>query len=130
MKLTKIDAITLFVADPKISREFYARVFEADKLFEDDNSVAFAFEGAVINLLSLGAAPELVSPASVEVEDGGSSKVMTISVDDVDAACTDLLNKGVALLNGPMDRRWGIRTASFCDPDGHIWEIAAPLAKG
>ena len=28
------------------------------------------------------------------------------------------------LLNGPMDRPWGIRTASFRDPGGHIWEIA------
>ncbi|MFH9400536.1 hypothetical protein ACH4JS_12170 [Streptomyces sp. NPDC017638] len=26
--------------------------------------------------------------------------------------------------NGPMDRPWGIRTASFEDPGGHIWEIA------
>ena len=25
---------------------------------------------------------------------------------------------------GPMDRPWGIRTASFRDPGGHIWEIA------
>jgi len=23
-----------------------------------------------------------------------------------------------------MDRPWGIRTASFKDPAGHIWEIA------
>jgi catechol 2,3-dioxygenase-like lactoylglutathione lyase family enzyme len=28
------------------------------------------------------------------------------------------------LLNGPMDRPWGVRTASFRDPGGHIWEIA------
>jgi catechol 2,3-dioxygenase-like lactoylglutathione lyase family enzyme len=31
---------------------------------------------------------------------------------------------GVELLNGPMDRPWGNRTASFRDPGGHIWEIA------
>jgi lactoylglutathione lyase len=23
-----------------------------------------------------------------------------------------------------MDRPWGIRTASFRDPGGHIWEVA------
>jgi hypothetical protein len=28
------------------------------------------------------------------------------------------------LLNGPIDRPWGIRTASFRAPGGHIWEIA------
>jgi uncharacterized glyoxalase superfamily protein PhnB len=30
----------------------------------------------------------------------------------------------VKLLNGPMDRPWGIRTAAFADPAGHVWEIA------
>jgi uncharacterized glyoxalase superfamily protein PhnB len=32
--------------------------------------------------------------------------------------------RGVKLLNGPIDRPWGPRTASFMDPAGHIWEIA------
>ena len=41
MKLTKIDAITMFVADPRRSREFYERVFGVTPLFEDDTSVAF-----------------------------------------------------------------------------------------
>jgi uncharacterized glyoxalase superfamily protein PhnB len=27
-----------------------------------------------------------------------------------------------------MDRAWGLRTASFTDPDGHIWEVAAALS--
>jgi uncharacterized glyoxalase superfamily protein PhnB len=66
----------------------------------------------------------------VAAEDRGNAAQITIEVDDVDAACTELEDKGVVLLNGPMDRPWGIRTASFCDPDGHIWEIAAQLPKG
>ena len=49
---------------------------------------------------------------------------LTITVDDVDALCADLTARGVELLNGPIDRPWGIRTASFMDPAGHIWEIA------
>jgi uncharacterized glyoxalase superfamily protein PhnB len=54
--------------------------------------------------------------------------VFTIGVDDVDAVCAELAGRGVTLLNGPMDRPWGIRTASFTDPGGHIWEIAQDLA--
>jgi lactoylglutathione lyase len=38
--------------------------------------------------------------------------------------CAVLKSRGVALLNGPIDRPWGMRTASFRDPDGYIWEIA------
>jgi catechol 2,3-dioxygenase-like lactoylglutathione lyase family enzyme len=30
----------------------------------------------------------------------------------------------VELLNGPIDREWGVRTAAFADPDGHVWEVA------
>ena len=41
--------------------------------------------------------------------------------------CAELAARGVTLLNGPMDRPWGIRTASFTDPSGHIWEIAGDL---
>jgi uncharacterized glyoxalase superfamily protein PhnB len=50
--------------------------------------------------------------------------VFTIEVDDVDAMCAELTARGVELLNGPMARPWGPRTASFSDPGGHIWEIA------
>lgn len=54
----------------------------------------------------------------------GPRSVFTIHVDDVDAMCAELTARGVELLNGPMNRPWGVRTASFVDPGGHIWEIA------
>ena len=59
----------------------------------------------------------------------GSRFLLTIWVDDVDAACAELANRGVELLNGPVDRPWGMRTASFTDPAGHIWELAQDLDK-
>ena len=49
---------------------------------------------------------------------------LTIRVDDGDATCAMLVARGVQLLNGPVDRPWGIRTAAFVDPAGHIWEVA------
>ena len=55
------------------------------------------------------------------------SRFLTICVDDVDAACAELASQGVGLLNGPVDRPWGMRTASFTDPGGHIWELAQNL---
>ena len=39
----------------------------------------------------------------------------------------ELASRGVELLNGPIDRAWGMRTASFMDPAGHIWEVAQEL---
>ena len=57
--------------------------------------------------------------------DAGSRVQLTLEVDDVDATCAELARRGVELLNGPLDRPWGVRTATFRDPAGHIWEIAA-----
>jgi catechol 2,3-dioxygenase-like lactoylglutathione lyase family enzyme len=119
-----IYAITLFVEDLDAAKRFYADVFGRPIQYEDANSAVFGFGNTMINLLRATEAPELVAPAPVGAPDAGPRAVFTVSVDDVDAACAELARLGVTLLNGPMDRPWGIRTASFRDPAGHVWEIA------
>jgi catechol 2,3-dioxygenase-like lactoylglutathione lyase family enzyme len=119
-----IFAVTLFVEDLEATKQFYGKVFDLPVVFEDDNSAVFQFGATLINLLKTTAAGELVEPATVANREAGSRYVLTIQVDDVDAMCVQLISRGVKLLNGPMDRPWGIRTASFSDPGGHIWEIA------
>jgi catechol 2,3-dioxygenase-like lactoylglutathione lyase family enzyme len=121
---TDIDAITLFAEDLGEARRFYMEVFGLPVKFEDDNSVVFEFGSTLINLLNAAAAPELIEPVAVASPEAGSRFQLTIGVDDVDAKCAELATRGVELLNGPIDRPWGIRTASFRDPGGHIWEIA------
>jgi catechol 2,3-dioxygenase-like lactoylglutathione lyase family enzyme len=119
-----IAAITLFVEDLEAAKRFYREVFELPVAFEDDNSAVFRFGETLINLLRTSEAPGLVEPATVATGDAGVRFQFTLGVDDVDAMCDELKDRGVDLLNGPMDRPWGIRTASFRDPGGHIWEIA------
>ena len=121
-----ITAITLFAEDLGKTKRFYEDVFRLPVHFEDDVSAVFWFGETLINLLDAGAAPELIDPAQVGGADGARFQ-FTLDVADVDATCADLAERGVRLLNGPLDRPWGIRTASFRDPAGHIWEIAAPL---
>jgi catechol 2,3-dioxygenase-like lactoylglutathione lyase family enzyme len=120
----RIDAITLFVEDLAATRQFYLDVFGLPIHYEDGNSAVFKFGETVINLLKINQADELISPGVVASRDAGSRMVFTIGVDDVDAMVEVLAARGVELLNGPMDRPWGIRTASFVDPAGYIWEIA------
>ncbi len=119
-----IGAITLFVEDLDAARRFYGQVFGLPVKFEDDDSVVFDFGNTIINLPKTTAAVELIEPAVVASRETGSRLQFTIEVDDVDAMCAELAGRGVELLNGPMDRPWGVRTASFTDPGGHIWEIA------
>ncbi len=125
--LDRLGALTLFVADPAKSKAFYQRTFELPVLFEDETSVAFQLKGAVVNLVQRNGASELIEPAPVAAADAGSSWMLTVWVDSADAACAQLRNRGVDLLNGPMDRPWGVRTAAFADPDGHVWEVAQQL---
>jgi lactoylglutathione lyase len=125
-----VDVITLFTEDLERSTAFYRDVFGLVMVFADENSAVFRFENTTINLLDARAARGLVEPAAVADAEGGSRLVFTIEVDDVDAVCAELAAAGVELLNGPMDRPWGVRTASFADPGGHIWEIAQELPAG
>ena len=120
----RIAAITLFVEDLEAAKRFYREVFELPVAFEDDNSAVFTFDGTMVNLLKASEAPGLVEPATVATREAGARFQFTLGVDDVDAMCEKLGERGVELLNGPMDRPWGIRTASVRDPGGHIWEIA------
>ena len=125
--LKSVGAITMFVDDPKRSKEFYERVFGASAIYEDENSVAFEFEKLIVNLLAERAAPELIDPTPVAGRETGERFQLTIWVEDADAVVEQLRSAGVELLNGPIDRPWGLRTAAFADPDGHVWEVAAKI---
>jgi catechol 2,3-dioxygenase-like lactoylglutathione lyase family enzyme len=120
----EIFAITLFEEDLAAAKQFHLDVFGLAVVFEDANSCVFKIGSTLINLLVTAAAGELVEPAKAADREAGSRLVFTIHVDDVDAMCAKLTARGVKLLNGPLDRPWGVRTASFMDPGGHIWEIA------
>ena len=126
--LKSVGAITLFVDDPRRSQAFYTEVFDLPVIWEDEDSAVFQFENTLVNLLKIPAARELIEPGVVAEREAGSRFQLTIWVDDADAVSAELATHGVELLNGPIDREWGVRTASFTDPDGHIWEIAQKLA--
>ena len=119
-----IAAITLFEEDLESAKQFYQAVFLLPIFYEDGNSAVFKFGDTLINLLRTSEAPDLIAPATVAAPATGARFQFTLAVDDVDAMCERLRERGAELLNGPMDRPWGIRTASFRDPGGHIWEIA------
>lgn len=119
-----ISVITLFVEDLEGTKEFYGKVFGLPVTFEDADSAVYKLGNTLINLLKITEAGELIEPAKVASRESGSRCLFTIPVDDVDAMCAELSARGVSLLNGPIDRPWGVRTASFADPGGHVWEIA------
>ena len=126
---TSIGAITLFTEDLPASKSFYADVFGLSRVFEDDVSVAFSLGGTILNVLAVSEAPELIGPATVAGPEAGARLQFTLEVDDVDAVVAELAGRGVELINGPINRPWGVRTAAFPDPAGHVWELAQELPK-
>jgi catechol 2,3-dioxygenase-like lactoylglutathione lyase family enzyme len=115
----------VFAEDLAATKAFYREVFGLPVHFEDDVSAVFNFGNTLMNVLSSTEAPELIAPAAVAPPAAGTRFQFTLTVEDVDATCAELARRGIELLNGPLDRPWGIRTASFRDPAGNVWEIAA-----
>jgi len=129
VELKNLGAITMFVEDVSRAKAFYGDVFGFTQVFEDENSVVFDLGNTIINLLKVSEAPELIAPAAVASRESGARVQLTIWVSDTNAVCADIKAKGVELLNGPIDRPWGMRTACVEDPDGHIWEFAQNLSE-
>ncbi|KRE57914.1 VOC family protein [Paenibacillus sp. Soil750] len=123
----KITEITLFVEDLHRSKAFYQETFKLAIIYEDENCTVFDYGNTSINLLNKSNARELIEPAQVGGNGDGARFQFTIQVPDVDQVCDELKVCGVKLLNGPITRPWGRRTACFADPDGHVWEIAQVL---
>ena len=125
--LAHVSAISLFVEDLQTAKSFYEAVFGVDVVFEDETSVCVKFDQLFVNLLVNSSAEQQVEPAPVAGPESGSRFQLSIWIDDVDAACAALEERGVELLTGPVDREWGMRVATFIDPDGHNWELAQQL---
>lgn len=121
-----VDFITLFVEDLDRAKAFYQDVLDLQQTYANDNSAVFRFNNTSINLLNAAAAHELIAPVAVASQNAGARLQFTIQVDDVDSVCEALGKHDVSLINGPMNRPWGIRTACFSDPGGHICEVAGP----
>jgi catechol 2,3-dioxygenase-like lactoylglutathione lyase family enzyme len=124
----EIGAMTLFVPDLSEARKFYADAFglEAQPMDEDNSMMRF---GDMAVFLHKAAAAAVPLPEILEEARRGAGQ-FAIIVGDVDAVCAEIVSRGVQLLSGPANREWGMRTATFADPAGHIWEIAQELPGG
>src|SRR5687768_6030350 len=102
-----LGALTLFVENLDEVRAFYRDVLQLRPVYDDDVSTVFDLAGTLLNVLALGAATALVAPARPAAVGSEPRMLFSLWVDDVDAASAELQERGVGLLNGPIDRPWG-----------------------
>lgn len=117
-------AVSLVTEDLVASDAFYGSTLGLPKVFGDEVSSVYMAGNTAINLLASSQWNELIAPAKVGSASQGVQALFTLRVGNVDAIVAALEAKGITILNGPIDRPWGVRTASFTDPSGHVWEIA------
>ena len=67
-----------------------------------------------------GASVQVVTRDATAPEDS----VMTIKVDDVDAAYEDAQQRGYEIVHPITDEPWGIRRFFVRSPDGHVINVA------
>jgi catechol 2,3-dioxygenase-like lactoylglutathione lyase family enzyme len=115
-------AITILVNDLEASREFYGEKLNLQELFKDEVSTVFKAGGTMINILNDTQAEELIAPATLS--NSNTRTMFTLKCQEIDKAAEELEALNITILNGPIDRPWGVRTVSFQDPDGIIWELA------
>lgn len=125
----KVDAVVLFVQDLQKCVAFYRDQCGMEVVFTDEVSVAFKRDNQDFLLLEYAAAAEMVGDAMIGQRGAGHEVLLCADVDDVDAAYKTLTDKGVVFLKAPKDQPWGIHSAYFADPEGHLWELRKILSR-
>jgi lactoylglutathione lyase len=127
--INEVGAIILFVADLARSKAFYRDVLGLDVEFEDDESVGFKIKGLAFIVLRVDRARVQLQGEPTATPRSAATAFLTTFTGDVDALHTDLAERGIDFFQDPADQPWGVRTAYFKDPDGHVWEIAQPIKQ-
>ncbi len=123
----QIAAVNLVVGDLAAGKAFYETVFGLTPLDEDEETVTFRFKDLYVFLQRGSGRAEGPSDEVRRLAENGVGQ-FAILVEDVDAVRAELDRRDVPVLSGPADRGWGMRTLTFADPGGTVWEIAQPLS--
>jgi lactoylglutathione lyase len=124
--IAKVDYIMVNVSDMGRSVAFY----------RDTLGLALRFDSPGWSEFETGAstlALHAASPASSQQQGGGpvaGTCTIGFSVDDLDAAVTDLQSRGARFVMPPTDQpNEGIRLAVCVDPDGLAISFAQPIPR-
>lgn len=110
-QIKRIAHITIGVSDLKRSVAFFESVLGLGKMGEWPTYAIFDIAG-----VSFGLEPK------VKTE-------ICLQVDDTDEAYLKLREKGLKFTTEPKDQPWGVRDASFLDPDGNKFIIESFKCK-
>jgi catechol 2,3-dioxygenase-like lactoylglutathione lyase family enzyme len=126
-----VSAITLFVEDLPRSKEFYGRAFDVTPADEEEGTIILELDNLFLRLLTrTHAEEEMLGQVPLADPGSGATFQLAMRVSDANARAAELVERGVSLAYGPVDRPWGVRHVAFRDPDGHLWVLSEHLPAG
>lgn len=118
----RISLITLAVADPARSKDFYEALgWKAG--FVSQDIAFFQLNGIVLGLYRRTAF-EAETGRSLSGGDGVALAINFAARDAVDAVLDEAVRAGGEIMRPAADTEWGGYSGYFADPDGHAWEVA------
>ncbi len=129
----------LIVRDANAAMKFYARALGAAELYRSSCPGSKAIHlhvkiGDSVVLVSeedpdiKGHTPEYMGLACPEAL-GGTTVVLQLYVDDVDAVYKRAIDAGASPTMPPQDRYWGDRYSLLTDPSGYVWGLATVVEE-
>jgi uncharacterized glyoxalase superfamily protein PhnB len=123
-----LGATVLFVDDLEVAINFYRDVLGLAMNFQDEVSAMFLLESVALFVMKFERGSEQLAGEATDIPRRiGATALLCAPTDDVDALYEDLVGRGVKFITEPVSQPWGMRTANFKDPDGHVWEIFQAL---
>lgn len=121
----RLNIVTLGVSNVAKSRAFYEALGWHPSSASRDSIVFFDLGGVVLALFDREhlADDATVAPAG----DGFRGVTLAHNVEsdaDVDAALAQAERAGARIVKPASKVFWGGYSGYFCDPDGHLWEVA------
>lgn len=129
MRTYRYDHVHLRSADPEVMARFFETMFGAD-VKRDTYPPGTLYPGQLRVVMQLGGQTVLIAPihphdptaAAPQFPHYGLEHI-GLAVDDVDAACTELRQKGADIAIGPLTRQPGSRLAFVRGPEGIMVEL-------
>lgn len=121
----RLSIVTLGVADPKRSKEFYERLGWRPSTATSEGIVFFQAGGIALALYARG---ELAKDANVAAA-GDGFRAISLAYNarnraEVDAVLKEAEAAGAKLMKPAQEAFWGGYSGYFSDPDGFLWEVA------
>jgi catechol 2,3-dioxygenase-like lactoylglutathione lyase family enzyme len=120
-----IDYTVIFVRDMAAMRRFYGDVLGFPLLRE--LSPGWIEYRVGDNTLALARPSRTAGDAPVPNGSAALQLAFKVSVAEVDACASELMQRNVELLSPPTDQTFGHRTLFFRDPDGNLLEVFAEI---